>query len=161
MVVVNSFSKEMAIRKRIATIFNKREEEEVEDMTFNLIEGIDVPAIEGKIAQYHKESAEQIMNAQQFKNIYIYIMNAQARKAEEYAAALATSKGHPDSDPGYKSMKEGFGITCRHPQLDASYAFLMDEKARKLFDDLIHLKREKALYQPQRGSKRRKMMSEF
>ncbi|XP_058181737.1 RNA polymerase II transcription factor B subunit 3-like isoform X4 [Rhododendron vialii] len=109
MVVANSFSKEMAIRKRIASIFNKREEEEVEDMTFNLIEGIDVPAIDGKIAQYHKENAEQIMNAQQFKK------KAQARKAEEYAAALAASKGHSDSDPGYKSMKEGFGITSRHP----------------------------------------------
>lgn len=31
---------------------------------FNLIEGIDVPAIEAKIAQYQKENAEQIINAQ-------------------------------------------------------------------------------------------------
>ncbi|CAL5374811.1 unnamed protein product [Camellia sinensis] len=72
----NSFAKEMAIRKRIASI------------TFNLVEGIDVPAIEEKIAEYEKENAEQIMNAQ-------------ARKAEEYAAALAASKGQPaqaDSD---------------------------------------------------------------
>ncbi|XP_058181742.1 RNA polymerase II transcription factor B subunit 3-like isoform X5 [Rhododendron vialii] len=59
MVVAKSFFKEMAIRKRIASIFNKGEEEEVEDMTFNLIEGIDVPAIEGKIAQYHKENAQK------------------------------------------------------------------------------------------------------
>ncbi|KAI8020187.1 CDK-activating kinase assembly factor MAT1 [Camellia lanceoleosa] len=96
----NSFAKEMAIRKRIASIFNKREEdfpslteyndylEEVEDMIFNLVEGIDVPAIEEKIAEYEKENAEQIMNAQ-------------ACKAEEYAAALAASKGQPaqaDSD---------------------------------------------------------------
>lgn len=28
---------------------------------FNLIEGIDVPAIEAKIAQYQEENAEQIM----------------------------------------------------------------------------------------------------
>ncbi|KAE8653060.1 hypothetical protein Csa_019757 [Cucumis sativus] len=53
--------------------FNKREEdfsslreyndylEEVEDMTFNLIEGIDVQAIEAKIARYQEENAEQIM----------------------------------------------------------------------------------------------------
>ncbi|XP_058181654.1 uncharacterized protein LOC131300033 isoform X1 [Rhododendron vialii] len=101
MVVANSFSKEMAIRKRIASIFNKREEEEVEDMTFNLIEGIDVPAIDGKIAQYHKENAEQIMNAQQFKK------KAQARKAEEYAAALAASKGHSDSDPTTSQSFQG------------------------------------------------------
>ncbi|KAL3503898.1 hypothetical protein ACH5RR_033739 [Cinchona calisaya] len=88
----NAFAKEMSIRKRISNIFNKREEdfptlreyndylEEVEDMVVNLIEGIDVPAIEAKIAQYQTENAEQIMIAQ-------------ARKAEEYAAALAASKG--------------------------------------------------------------------
>nr|XP_009764761.1 PREDICTED: CDK-activating kinase assembly factor MAT1 [Nicotiana sylvestris] len=95
----NAFGKEMAIRKRIASIFNKREEdfpslreyndylEEVEDMIFNLIEGIDVPAIEAKIAQYQRENAEQIMIAQ-------------ARKAEEYAAALAASKGQPTQPDG-------------------------------------------------------------
>ncbi|KAJ8541512.1 hypothetical protein K7X08_002328 [Anisodus acutangulus] len=94
MVVASAFSKEMAIRKRIANIFNKREDnfpslheyndylEEVEDMIFNLIEGIDVPAIEVKIAQYQRENAEQIMIAQ-------------AHKAEEYAAALGASKGQP------------------------------------------------------------------
>ncbi|KAL1819737.1 hypothetical protein ACET3Z_014606 [Daucus carota] len=89
-----TFAKEMAIRKRISNIFNKREDdfpslreyndylEEVEDMIVNLVEGIDVPAIEARIAQYQKENSEQIMNAQ-------------ARKAEEYAAALAASKGQP------------------------------------------------------------------
>ncbi|XP_010273719.1 PREDICTED: uncharacterized protein LOC104609178 [Nelumbo nucifera] len=90
----NSYTKEIAIRRRIANIYNKREEdfpslreyndylEEVEDMTFNLIEGIDVPAIEAKIAKYQEENAEQIINAR-------------ARKAEELAAALAASKGQP------------------------------------------------------------------
>jgi hypothetical protein len=34
--------------------------EEVEDMTFNLIEGIDVEVIEAKIARYQQENAEQI-----------------------------------------------------------------------------------------------------
>ncbi|KAG0461093.1 hypothetical protein HPP92_021390 [Vanilla planifolia] len=88
----NSFAKEMAIRKRIASIFNKREEdfpslkdfndylEEVEDMTFNLIDGIDVALIEAKIAKYQEENAEQIIIAR-------------ARKAEEFAAALKASKG--------------------------------------------------------------------
>ncbi|XP_021756824.1 RNA polymerase II transcription factor B subunit 3-like [Chenopodium quinoa] len=88
----NTFAKEVSIRRRIISIFNKREEdfpslkeyndylEEVEDMTCNLIEGIDVPAIEAKIAQYERDNSEQIMNAR-------------ARKAEELAAALAASKG--------------------------------------------------------------------
>lgn len=30
----------------------------------NLVDGIDVPAIEARIAQYQRENAEQIMNAQ-------------------------------------------------------------------------------------------------
>ncbi|GAB4838147.1 hypothetical protein Ancab_027676 [Ancistrocladus abbreviatus] len=90
----NSFAKEMAIRKRISNIYNKREEdfpslreyndylEEVEDMTCKLIEGIDVPAIEAKITKYEQENYDQIMNAR-------------ACKAEELAAALAASKGPP------------------------------------------------------------------
>ncbi|KAK7271833.1 hypothetical protein RJT34_28048 [Clitoria ternatea] len=94
MVVSSSHNKEISIRRRIASIFNKREDdfpslkeyndylEEVEDMTFNLIEGIDVAAIEEKIANYQEENAEQIM------------IN-RARKAEELAAALAASKGQP------------------------------------------------------------------
>ncbi|PWA33316.1 Cdk-activating kinase assembly factor MAT1, centre [Artemisia annua] len=54
--------------------------EDVEDMIVDLVDGNNVPAHEAKIARYQKENAEQIMNAQ-------------ARKAEEYAAALAASKG--------------------------------------------------------------------
>ncbi|XP_078432795.1 cyclin-dependent kinase-activating kinase assembly factor-related / CDK-activating kinase assembly factor-like protein [Wolffia australiana] len=87
----NPYAKEMAVRRRITNIFNKREEdfpslreyndylEEVEDMTFNLIEGIDVPAIEAKIAQYQIENAEQIIISR-------------ARRAEELAASYAASK---------------------------------------------------------------------
>ncbi|KAH7670566.1 CDK-activating kinase assembly factor MAT1 protein [Dioscorea alata] len=106
----NTFAKEIAIRKRISNIFNKREEdfpslreyndylEEVEDMTFNLIEGIDVPAIEAKIAKYQEENAEQIINAR-------------ARKAEELAAAMKASIGNPaqaePSDMGIGHTAQG------------------------------------------------------
>ncbi|KAK9275980.1 hypothetical protein L1049_023256 [Liquidambar formosana] len=106
----NSFTKEMTIRRRIGSIFNKREDdfaslreyndylEEVEDMTFNLIEGIDVPAIEAKIAKYQEENAEQIINAR-------------ARKAEELAAALAASKGH------VSTQNDTDGITSQSSQV--------------------------------------------
>ncbi|KAJ0040858.1 hypothetical protein Pint_28637 [Pistacia integerrima] len=111
--ISNPHNREMAIRKRIASIYNKREDdfpslreyndylEEVEDMILNLIEGIDVQAIEEKIQQYQKENAEQIM------------IN-QARKAEELAAALAASKGNPaqndiDGAPG-QSSQAGIGV---------------------------------------------------
>ncbi|KAF5202679.1 Cdk-activating kinase assembly factor mat1 [Thalictrum thalictroides] len=108
---VNSYAKEMAIRKRIANIFNKREDdfpslrdyndylEEVEDMTFNLIEGIDVAAIETKIGKYQEENAEQIINSR-------------ARKAEELASALAASKGvpmQPDTIDGAASQSSQVG----------------------------------------------------
>ncbi|KAL2936433.1 CDK-activating kinase assembly factor MAT1 [Bienertia sinuspersici] len=101
----SAFAKEVAIRKRIISIFNKREEdfsslkeyndylEEVEDMTCNLIEGIDVPAIEDKIARYEKENAEQIMNARARKACKRLCITA-----EELAAALAASKGPAQGD---------------------------------------------------------------
>ncbi|KAL1317199.1 hypothetical protein HN51_069304 [Arachis hypogaea] len=108
----NPHNKEIAIRRRIANIFNKREDdfpslreyndylEEVEDMTFNLIEGIDVAAIEARIAKYQEENTEQIM------------IN-RARKAEELAAALAASKGQPvqtDNDAAAnQNSQAGFG----------------------------------------------------
>ncbi|XP_008802056.1 uncharacterized protein LOC103716008 [Phoenix dactylifera] len=108
----NSWAKEMVIRRRIANIYNKREEdfpslreyndylEEVEDMTYNLIEGIDVAAIEAKIAKYQEENAEQIINSR-------------ARKAEELAAALRANKGNSvqadpaDMGPGPSSQGVG------------------------------------------------------
>lgn len=124
----NSFAKEMAIRKRIGSIYNKREDdfpslkdyndylEEVEDMTFNLIEGIDVAEIEAKIAKYQEENAEQIINAR-------------ARKAEELAAALKASKGHPapldtiDGATG-QSSQAGVGIQGQYAPAVAGGAFI-------------------------------------
>lgn len=38
-----------------------------------MVEGIDVPAIEARIAQYQRENSEQIMNAQARKVPQIYI----------------------------------------------------------------------------------------
>lgn len=107
----NPHNKEMAIRRRIASIFNKHEDdfpslreyndyrEEVEDMTVNLIEGIDVAVIEAYIAKYQEENAEQIM------------VN-RARKAEELAAAMAAIKGQPvqtDNDDASQNSQAGFG----------------------------------------------------
>ncbi|GJR95372.1 CDK-activating kinase assembly factor MAT1 [Tanacetum coccineum] len=68
--------------------------EDVEDMIVDLVDGNNVPFLEAKIARYQKENAEQIMNAQ-------------ARKAEEYAAALAASKGQlaqPDVDMWFNAL---------------------------------------------------------
>uniref|UniRef100_A0A1J3D832 CDK-activating kinase assembly factor MAT1 n=1 Tax=Noccaea caerulescens TaxID=107243 RepID=A0A1J3D832_NOCCA len=94
MVVVSNSShqnKEINVRRRISQIYNKREEdfpslkdyndylEEVECMVFDLVDGINVEAIEEKIKRYSQENAQQIM------------VN-RARKAEELTAALAACK---------------------------------------------------------------------
>ncbi|POW09003.1 hypothetical protein PSTT_07092 [Puccinia striiformis] len=64
--------KEVVIRKRISKYFNKRPEdfatldaynnylEEVEDITFNLINGVDVAETEAKIKQFQNENQELI-----------------------------------------------------------------------------------------------------
>ncbi|KZV24887.1 dnaJsubfamily C member 17 [Dorcoceras hygrometricum] len=46
-------------------------------------------------------------------------------------------------------------------KLQTSYEVLKDEKARKLFDDLLRVRREKLLRQRKHDSKRRKMMSDL
>ncbi|GAV77246.1 DnaJ domain-containing protein/RRM_6 domain-containing protein [Cephalotus follicularis] len=62
---------------------------------------------------------------------------------------------HPDKRPDDPSAHDNF------QKLKTSYEVLKDEKARKLFDDLLKLKREHRLRQSQQGSKRRKMMSDL
>ncbi|RAL54650.1 hypothetical protein DM860_001778 [Cuscuta australis] len=111
----NPFAKEMAIRKRIGNIYNKTEEdfpslrdyndylEEVENMICELIEGINVPAIEAKIAQYQKENAEQIMISQ-------------ARKAEELAAALSKGPFRPDGDTAAAQSSQAGPSTVQQGQ---------------------------------------------
>lgn len=84
-------NKETQIRRRIRNTYNKREEdfpslrdyndylEEVEDIVFNLIEGVDVQRTEAKVALYQEENAEAIVAAR-------------ARQAEEQAAALRSEQ---------------------------------------------------------------------
>ncbi|KAK2631275.1 hypothetical protein EUGRSUZ_L03152 [Eucalyptus grandis] len=49
----------------------------------------------------------------------------------------------------------------KRPDLKASYEILKDEKAWKLFDDLLRVKREQLLRRSQQDSKRRKMVSDL
>lgn len=107
----NAWAKEMTLRRRMASIFNKTRDhfpslkdyndylEEVEDMTFNLIEGIDVEAIESKIARYQQENAEQI-----------YL--SRAKRAEDLAAALKASRMIPvKADPSDMAAGSSQGIS--------------------------------------------------
>lgn len=62
---------------------------------------------------------------------------------------------HPDKRPDDSNAHANFH------KLQTSYQILKDEKARKLFDDLIRVKHQKRQRQSQQDSKRRRMMSDL
>ncbi|CAI0407957.1 unnamed protein product [Linum tenue] len=62
---------------------------------------------------------------------------------------------HPDKRPDDPNAQENF------QKLKSSYEILKDEKARKLFDDLLRVKREQEARRSQQDSKRRKMVSDL
>lgn len=62
---------------------------------------------------------------------------------------------HPDKRPDDPNALVNF------QKLQTSYQILKDEKARKLFDDLIRAKQQKVQRQSQQDSKRRRMMDDL
>lgn len=62
---------------------------------------------------------------------------------------------HPDKRPHDANAAANF------QQLRTSYDILRDDKARKLFDDLLRVKRDRELRNSQRDGKRRKMVSDL
>jgi len=90
-------NKELQVRRRIQNIYNKRQEdfpslrayndylEDVEDIIFSLIEGVDVAATEEKLLKYQNENAEAIIASR-------------ARRAEEEATFLRSGTNFGPSD---------------------------------------------------------------
>ncbi|CAN8326673.1 unnamed protein product [Cochlearia groenlandica] len=118
MVMVSNSShhnKEINVRRRISEIYNKREEdfpslkdyndylEEVECMVFDLVDGINVEAIEERIKSYSHENAE-------------HIMVNRARKAEELTAALAACKAQPPQTDADTSSNHGIAAGAAYNQ---------------------------------------------
>ena len=62
---------------------------------------------------------------------------------------------HPDKRPDDPNAASNF------QQLRTSYDILKDDKARKLFDDLLRVKRDNERRQSQRDGKRRKLVSDL
>ncbi|KAJ4962992.1 hypothetical protein NE237_022931 [Protea cynaroides] len=62
---------------------------------------------------------------------------------------------HPDKRPNDPNAHSEF------QKLKSSYEILKDEKARKLFDELLRIKRDQRLRQSQYDGKRRKLMSDL
>ncbi|KZT69047.1 CDK-activating kinase assembly factor [Daedalea quercina L-15889] len=88
--------KEVAIRRRIAKEFNKRREdfadlhsyndylEMVEDITFNLINDIDIPDTEARIAAYRRENAALIeLNVQREEQYQKYLKEQEEAERQE------------------------------------------------------------------------------
>jgi CDK-activating kinase assembly factor MAT1 len=85
--------REIDIRKRMARVFNRREDDfeslrayndyldEVEDLTFNLVNGIDVPETEKKVTAYEDANQEAIV--QNRKMEALELEEAKARHAYE------------------------------------------------------------------------------
>ncbi|OJT08692.1 RNA polymerase II transcription factor B subunit 3 [Trametes pubescens] len=88
--------KEVAVRRRIAKEFNKRREdfpdlrsyndylEMVEDITFNLINDIDVPETEERIRQYRRDNAALIeLNAKREEEYARYLQEQEEMERQE------------------------------------------------------------------------------
>ncbi|KAH9951284.1 CDK-activating kinase assembly factor MAT1-domain-containing protein [Amylocystis lapponica] len=102
--------KEVAIRRRIAKEFNKRREdfpdlrsyndylEEVEDIAFNLINDIDIPQTEERIAKYRIENAALIESNVQREEQYIQYLKEQedAERQEREQRALELRRAEED-----------------------------------------------------------------
>jgi len=100
--------KEVAVRRRLAKDFNKRREdfpdlkaynnylEEVEDITFNLINDIDVPQTEARIVKFRQENAALIETNVQRDASYAAALREQEQHdrqvREERARALAAEE---------------------------------------------------------------------
>jgi len=100
-------NKELQTRRRIQNIYNKRQEdfpslrayndylEGVEDIIFNLIEGVDVAATEEKLIKYQDENAEAIIasRARRAEEEATFLRSGQSLRADPAAAGGAGAVG--------------------------------------------------------------------
>ncbi|RDB21000.1 RNA polymerase II transcription factor B subunit 3 [Hypsizygus marmoreus] len=113
--------KEVAIRRRIAKEFNKRREdfpdlrsyndylEEVEDITFNLINEIDIPQTEARINAYRAENAALIELNIQREEAYAHALKEQEegeRREREYRAMELRREEEEEREEREKGRRE-------------------------------------------------------
>jgi len=110
--------KEVTIRKRIAKIFNKTEEDfldlrtyndylqDVEDLTFNLINQVDVEETDRRIAAYQRENAEQIDQQSSFEDKQAEMFKL--RDEEERRERMERTKVFAQQDEQDKLEKKKF-----------------------------------------------------
>ncbi|KDR81439.1 hypothetical protein GALMADRAFT_239344 [Galerina marginata CBS 339.88] len=116
-----SVEKEVAVRRRIAKEFNKRRDdfpdlrsyndylEEVEDITFNLINEIDLPQTEARIAAYRAENAALIELNIQREEAYAQTLREQEeaeRRERELRASQLRREEEEEREEREKDKRE-------------------------------------------------------
>ncbi|KAF9052717.1 CDK-activating kinase assembly factor MAT1-domain-containing protein [Panaeolus papilionaceus] len=116
-----SVEKEVVIRRRIAKEFNKRREdfpdirsyndylEEVEDITFNLINDVDIPQTEARIAKFRAENAALIELNIQRDEAYAQVLKEQEdaeRREREQRASMLRREEEEEREEREKERRE-------------------------------------------------------
>jgi CDK-activating kinase assembly factor MAT1 len=110
--------REVDIRRRVAAVFNKREQDfedlrsyndylnEVEDITFNLVNQVDVEATEKKFAAYERANQEEILENERLEREE-RMGFAQAMKVEKQLARERREQARRELESERREAEEG------------------------------------------------------
>lgn len=127
-------NKELVIRRRVLNTYNKRQEdfptlrayndylEEVEDMIFNLIEGVDVAATEEKLNKYRDENMDAILasRARQVEEEASFLRSGQSRAADGGATAGIDPQVQQSAVPAAAAASGKYAPTMAYPPRPAA-----------------------------------------
>ncbi|KAH9180350.1 CDK-activating kinase assembly factor MAT1-domain-containing protein [Lactarius sanguifluus] len=126
--------KEVAVRRKLAKEFNKRREDfpdlrsyndylqEVEDITFNLINDIDIPETLARIAVYRKENAALIELNQQREEAYAHALKEQedAERRERQLRAEEIRRAEEEEREAREGERRALIDNLEHSDADAT-----------------------------------------
>ncbi|KAI9466005.1 CDK-activating kinase assembly factor [Lactarius psammicola] len=126
--------KEVAVRRKLAKEFNKRREDfpdlrsyndylqEVEDLTFNLINDIDIPETQARIVAYRKENAALIELNQQREEAYAHALKEQedAERRERQLRAEEIRRAEEEEREAREGERRALIDNLEHSDADAA-----------------------------------------
>lgn len=126
--------KEVAVRRKLVKEFNKRREDfpdlrsyndylqEVEDITFNLINDIDIPETQARIAAYRKENAALIELNQQREEAYAHALKEQedAERRERQLRAEEIRRAEEEEREAREGERRALIDNLEHSDADAT-----------------------------------------
>jgi CDK-activating kinase assembly factor MAT1 len=126
--------KEVAVRRKLAKEFNKRREDfpdlrsyndylqEVEDITFNLINDIDIPETQARIAAFRKENAALIELNQQREEAYVQALKEQedAERREKQLRAEELRRAEQEEREAREGERRALIDNLEHSDADAT-----------------------------------------